>query len=637
MEPFIVNNVIDDIDCLYGRSKSIETLVSCAKRRENAGIIGARRFGKTCLLKSMLSFLEIHPEYNALPIFFDVKDDTNIHKNTPEVYYTLAALLAKKMCETGILEEGNYKISRRCVLDVTTDLSDMIVQMSSWHPEYQKQAFFNLTDEVSKKGKYVLLLFDEIDSLLLDALESPSDFGRIRGAATDKSGKLAFWIAGTSTWKSITTSIGSPELNCGLKQIRLSSLEKDDFTAMWEYECSLIKDKELSKKILSLGDDIYIKTGGVPYYAKFIGSSFMNGTITEMPDYSILRDYLMSIYESRFMTETERSALKLLAKGPIAFEDSLPDGVNSIYLRGLVEVNDNEQYYIAIQYLTDYVNAICSNSIIEEMPDIEKMERDILVDEIVRLRDSVNKSYRDNPPFLTSTEDPIDINNLRVLCCDESMLFAFATSLCKLYYEGSDTGTRLPSGFKKRDFLQMIRALRNKCDHRECKPTQMEDKKLYAMINNGYPPITSEHFKTIQSNVLRLFKDELLLMLQKDRSVGRRAHSSQSPKNDPKRPTQPEKETSSKNKKMEENAPQRSSLPKLLEEGKYYEGIIVKVSNSKGTSLNVECVFCNFPLPIQSQTEEVNEGDKVLFKATSKPNLKDPSKLFWMADEVHKK
>ena len=230
MEPFIVNNVIENVDSLFGRQNNINALISCAKRRENAGIIGARRFGKTSLLKSMLSYIESHPETNALPIYFDVKNETNIHSNTPELYYTLAAMLAKKMCEKEILKEGNYNVSRRCILEVSTDLSDMIVQMSSWHPEYQTKAFFNLVDEVSKHGKYVLLLLDEIDSLLLDALNTPSDFGRIRGAATDKSEKLSFWIAGTSSWKSITTTVGSPELNCGLEQIRLSSLDKEDFS-----------------------------------------------------------------------------------------------------------------------------------------------------------------------------------------------------------------------------------------------------------------------------------------------------------------------------------------------------------------------------------------------------------------------
>lgn len=96
MEPFIVNTDITEIDNLYGRDKSIKILKSCASRKENAGIIGARRFGKTCLLKSMESYIILHPEINAVPVYFDVKSQTTIHKNTSEVYLNMAALLAKR-------------------------------------------------------------------------------------------------------------------------------------------------------------------------------------------------------------------------------------------------------------------------------------------------------------------------------------------------------------------------------------------------------------------------------------------------------------------------------------------------------------------------------------------------------------
>lgn len=49
MEPFIVGVDITDVNKLYGRKRQIDILTSCAKRKGNAGIIGARRFGKTCL------------------------------------------------------------------------------------------------------------------------------------------------------------------------------------------------------------------------------------------------------------------------------------------------------------------------------------------------------------------------------------------------------------------------------------------------------------------------------------------------------------------------------------------------------------------------------------------------------------
>lgn len=44
MEPFIVGIDITSTKDLFGKNREIETLISCAKRKGNAGIIGARRF-----------------------------------------------------------------------------------------------------------------------------------------------------------------------------------------------------------------------------------------------------------------------------------------------------------------------------------------------------------------------------------------------------------------------------------------------------------------------------------------------------------------------------------------------------------------------------------------------------------------
>lgn len=196
MEPFIVGVDITDVNKLYGRKRQINILISCAKRRGNAGIIGARRFGKTCLLKSLENHLRFSNESSAYPIYFDVKTQTGIKKDTPAVYRFMAALLASKMCDDGLLQEGDFKISRRCTLDVSDDKLDMLVQMKDWNPEYQKEALFFLADKVAESGKYVLLLLDEIDYLLLEALESPSDFSRIRGAATEKTVISNFGLLG---------------------------------------------------------------------------------------------------------------------------------------------------------------------------------------------------------------------------------------------------------------------------------------------------------------------------------------------------------------------------------------------------------------------------------------------------------
>ena len=605
MEPFIVNTDITDINDLYGRAKSIKILQSCASRKENAGIIGARRFGKTCLLKSMESFINSHPEINAVPVYFDVKSQATIHKNTPEVYMNIAALLAKKMCEMNIVEEGEFKLSRRCSLDISTDLVDMKVQMSDWHAQYKQDALFALADKVNNHGKYVLLLLDEIDSLLLEALNTPSDFGRIRGAANDGT-KLNFLISGTAPWKSFTYKVGSPELNCGLEQCLLSKMAKTDFDAMWYDECSKVEDESLKQKLLLIKDQVYDKTGGIPYYSKFIGSSFVNGTIDEMPDYTILRDYLCEIYDNKFMTDAERSVLKTLADKPMRF-DNIADDVNALVTKGLVGKDENT-YSIVLDYLVDYVKAKSLNTNIQESIDIEQKERDILVDEIARLIDVNCKKIKPSP-FKPSFEDWSVFNSLKIQCTNESTLLAFATSVCKIYYEGSDLGRCLPVGYISRNFCNIIRSLRNRYDHRDCEPRILDDRRLFSILNNGIVPFQSIHFANIQSVVLNMFKQELLDMNQTG--------------------TNPTVST--------RNSMAGTERAKFLEDGKEYEGLIVVVNNQHGTFFNVKCQNHAYPLQIITKLCNLRENDVVLFTAIKEQNLKDSSKFFWKADNVRKK
>ena len=73
MEPFIVGIDITSTKDLFGRNREIETLISCAKRKGNAGIIGARRFGKTCLMKSLETYLVNNSSIGAYPLYFDVR------------------------------------------------------------------------------------------------------------------------------------------------------------------------------------------------------------------------------------------------------------------------------------------------------------------------------------------------------------------------------------------------------------------------------------------------------------------------------------------------------------------------------------------------------------------------------------
>ena len=82
---------------------------------------------------------------------------------------------------------------------------------------------------------------------------------------------------------------------------------------------------------------------------------------------------------------------------------------------------------------------------------------------------------------------------------------------------------------------------------------------------------------------------------------------------------------------------QQKKEPKFsnfLEENKEYEGVIISVSNTHGTFLNVKCIQHAYPLQIIHKRENIQENDKVLFKAIKEPNKNDPTKSFWKADDI---
>ena len=266
--------------------------------------------------------------------------------------------------------------------------------------------------------------------------------------------------------------------------------------------------------------------------------------------------------------------------------------------------HEKESYH---NYLADYVKAKTSNTNIHESIDIEQKEREILVDEIARLIDVNCKKIKPSP-FTPSFEDHEFFKCLKIQCTNESTILAFVTSICKFYYEGSNLGRSLPLGFISRDFCNIIRSSRNKYDHRNCEPRIWDDRKLFSKVNNGIEPYKSIHFSNMQSTILNMFKQELLDMRNSTTSsvISNGSFSS------------------------------TATIP-FLEDGKEYEGTIESVTNAYGTFLNVRCPNHAFPLQIKNKIGSLSQNDKVKFIAVSEPNIKNPNKSFWKADQVRLK
>lgn len=82
---------------------------------------------------------------------------------------------------------------------------------------------------------------------------------------------------------------------------------------------------------------------------------------------------------------------------------------------------------------------------------------------------------------------------------------------------------------------------------------------------------------------------------------------------------------------------ERENDQKELENGKDFEGIIIKVKNDKGIFLNVKCELYPYPLQIKPRQNDLKEEDIVIFKAVQEPNKNNPSKFYWIASEVRLK
>lgn len=549
MEPFITGEDIEVKDYLFGREKELETLEALARRHEVAGIIAPRRFGKTCILKTMRTILkEINGD--AYPVFFSAHDYA-VSNNTDETYSRMATAVATQMCKDGIIKEGDLNLFRKTTIYVSTDEIDTFESFRSLSSERQRESVFKLAEllrSIENPNRYLLLLLDEVDYLLLTAFESPDDFMRLRTAATKKQAAMKFWVAGPASWKSMCNSVGSPGLNCGLQNISLLPLSLQDFKSMWEYECSLITDLKIQKQTQLKVDFAFNKSGGVPFYAKFIGRQYqISSEDIEEPSFMILRDHLKEMFENRFFSQEEIDIMKNLSRHPIDYGDMDPEGVTLLIDKGLAR-KVGEYTELTVGYLIDYLQAI-EVDIPEKNPkivdNIEQLKINDLVDKIQTLMAYINETYqnkRGNSIFENPESVLDDDKNLRSICHSKSKYGDFLSTVYLMFYERSKApnskgslqpGQRLyeleielvspqkydtlkdsASFYRNREFFKVIETLRaaynahiqEKLERQEGQYTIGEA--LKHLKGDCNPPEPQE-WPALQIQMLSLFKKEL--------------------------------------------------------------------------------------------------------------------------------
>lgn len=548
MKAFITGEDIELKEYLFGRDDIIERLISFAIRHEIAGLVAPRRFGKTCVLKTMATILR-ESDGDAYPVYFSAHD-YSIRNNTDEVFCRLATAVATRMCIDGIIPEGEIDLFRKTPVYISSDPIDNFESFCNLTSERQRESLFKLAEKLRAaigEQKYLLLLLDEIDYLLLTAFESPDDFMRIREAATKKQASLKFWIAGPASWKHMCTSIGSPGLNCGLESIPLRPLGYSDFKKMWEYECDLIEDNDTKNNTLSQLDYAYEKSGGVPFYAKFIGRQYQLETnLKTQPTFTILRDYLDEMYHNKFFTDDERLVMSSLAMKPIIYGDNEPEGVSTIIEKGIA-YKQGSHTMMKIGYLADYLRS-CKTQVpnSNSTPVIDNTQSVIneLVNEINCIMLQINDTYN-NKQGKMIFENPMHVLmedvKVREICRTREAFGDFLSLIYNMYYERSKAlidgtatmkpGQRLyeldyltlphetplrdnPNYYRNRDFFKIIEPLRAAYDaHIPEKlardPGQLTHGEALELLKGNKNAPEDNEWPNLQIHMLEFFKQEL--------------------------------------------------------------------------------------------------------------------------------
>lgn len=514
MVPFSTNT-ITDLNHLFGRDDIIGKLKAHANRRENIALIGTRRFGKTCLMRSFENYFRALEESPVYPIFMDFKE-VDFIKGTDEVYRFIIAKMIAYLCADGYYTKSDdYK-----TLNVEPN--------ASWEKNYEqllgeKRVILNLAfREIILQfseliDKTILFLIDEYEYLFTDSFSKPEGFMPMRALSSESGDKVkpfAFWIAGAIGWKRLCSLIGSSELNVINVSLSLMPLEKDDFGKMWKDEVSKCGNKDLEAYLMSKIDFAYEKTGGVPFYAKKLGAKLI--VAHKDPGYSLLSDLFQQI--DRTLEQGEMDILKEIAIMPKNLKESLH--LRSLIEKGLIYKPDCS-YRVRIGYYQDYLKALANSKPTNFQSEAKKLTKDIF-----GLFETINQQQKMNghEVIFDSVSTDFTLQDNMSLLCQKSRDFqvfigaVYLTFFEKTKKEGK-AGEKLPTFVHHGHFGNSLDMLRHVyIGHIEDKMainTGQTNKHgaLLFFLGEAIEPYYPDDFSKLQLCILRKYKEVLNSLL----------------------------------------------------------------------------------------------------------------------------
>lgn len=513
--PFEIVDITNE-KYLYGRDILLKKLTIIAKRCENASIIGSRRFGKTCLLKSFISRVRDNGDINVYPLYLNFK--TEDIRGTDAAYrYMISSLVVSLYNDSIFTEAECFGTTKITPSDEWTEIDEQLQAISSVRLQTCLRKIIAFFAELLEKT--ILFIIDEYEHLFKYVLDSPASFMKLRDLSTSIiNGELRpfiFWISGSLNWEDLCSSIGSGECNPISATEFVIPINKDDFNKMWNDECELIDNTEIRDRIKVECDFAFEKSGGVPFYGKLIGSHLLRNS--NRPDYTICVPVFKEMI-NKTMTIAEINILNELSKGKTSIPSSL--AYSSLIDKGII-VKNKKKIELPIMFLKEYLIASMADS---NPTAMGKMAHEILVDEISQIIENINKTQENKRRkyIFKPTVDSVSTYKDLTGPCYSSDLFAdFSCAIYRVYFEWtkeSKPRDLLPdNSFRYNEFAQYVDIARHSLGKAHQMDTfELGDGKksktdmLLNFLGSANEPKDADEFYKLQLSFLNMFKKTLL-------------------------------------------------------------------------------------------------------------------------------
>lgn len=530
MEPFLLHDITNP-EFLFGRESLLKQLLVDASLKGNVNVVGARRFGKTCLVKCTQTIIKADDTYSVYPVYFDFKSE-QIQGTDMSYQYMVAKLTEDLFVDGYFTEPERFGTVTITPSDDWTDIMECLRDVKGPRAAKLLERFVKFMSKYI--GKTIIFIIDEYEYLFKSALDSAIAFMKLRQLSGDLDADdgfkfFAFWLVGCTTWDEFCVNHpGSGEANTISEKETVKPISEYAFEKMWLHECSLIDDKQIDR-ISYLKENwrfAFEKSGGVPCYGKDRIGKFMYKNM-ELPNYTVLNDLFKEL-TSKAISTGEYKLLRQLSIQPQKISKS-SIALDNLLDKGLVVKKHKDIYEVAIPFLKDFIIASVNDTSAIKQP---KTVIEELVIDIIKLVETINNQrvlQKKDPLFKLVIDASTMEQNLRTPCYTSDQLVDFSSALYKYYFERTKEtrGTFLHKKYfspteengsvfaKCADLCRHIYGKAHERDEFRQRPGQFNiTDMLMVLTGSTNEPYTSDEFLKIQTELLTRFKTELGNMLK---------------------------------------------------------------------------------------------------------------------------